>query len=105
MSLRHAWLVGLLLVAGCGTDDPDLEELPDAQPALEECVEAVADAAEASEADLWPAFGSCASVEDFATAVAETGAELPDSMEPEAYVVDRCAEAGEIEAPDLCDSL
>ena len=106
MSLRHAWLAGVLLVAGCGGGDTEDETFPEQEPSLAACVDAVAEASGGSdEPDLWPAFADCGSLEDFAVAVEETGATLPDGVEPETYVQTRCAEAEEIDVPDLCDSL
>lgn len=106
MAPTRVLLVGLFLVAGCGGEEPQEETLPEQEPAFQACVEAVGEAAEGSEGpDLWPAFGDCGSTEEFAAAVEESGVVLPGGVEPETYVQTRCAEAEEIDVPDLCNSL
>ena len=104
--LRHLWLAGVLVVAACANPEPEEATLPESEPPLEACVSAVADAAEGSEEpDLWPAFDDCSSLEDFVVAVEETDASLLGDVDPETYVQTRCAEAEEIDRPDLCDSI
>lgn len=74
-----------------------------------ECEEAFKDAAEVDELrdtheDLWPAFESCGSIEEFAAASQKHPGAVEEGVDPQTYVENQCLYEPALEHARLCAS-